>query len=85
MFSPFQVSFLQPPSHAPLPCFCEGAPPTTYPLPPYHPSILLHWDIKPAQDQGSPLPLMPDKAPSAPSVISLVLHWGPYTQSNGWL
>ena len=33
-----------------------------HPLPPHRPSILLLWGIKPAQDQGPPLPLMPDKA-----------------------
>ena len=31
-------------------------------LPPPRPSISLHWGIEPSWDQGSPLPLMPDKA-----------------------
>jgi hypothetical protein len=49
-------------------CFYEGAPPPTYPLqhshplPTHHPSIPLCWGIKTSQDQGLPLPLMPDKA-----------------------
>ena len=41
-------------------------PPPTYPFLPHHP---LHWGIKPSQDQGPPLPSMPDKAPSDPSVF----------------
>ena len=48
-------------SHLPLPCYNEGALPPTYPLPHHHPSIPLHWGIKPSQNQGPPLPLMPDK------------------------
>ena len=35
---------------------------------PHCSSILLHWGIKPSQDQGPSLPLMPDKTPSTPSV-----------------
>ena len=31
----------------------------------------LHWGFKPSQDQGPPLPLMPEKAPSAPWVLPL--------------
>ena len=49
----------------PLPYFHEGAPPLPYLLMPHCPSIPLHWDSKPSQDQGPLLPLMPDKAPSA--------------------
>jgi hypothetical protein len=45
--------------------------PPTHPLQPYHSSIPLCWGIKPSQDPGLPLPLMPDKAPSAPSVLPL--------------
>ena len=36
--------------------------PPTHPLLPHLSSIPLHWGIKPPQDQGPPLPLMPDKA-----------------------
>ena len=36
--------------------------PTTYPLLPPSPGILIHWGIKPSQDQGSLLPLMTNKA-----------------------
>jgi hypothetical protein len=54
--------------HPPLPCFFKGDPQPTYLLPLSGPSIPLHWGIKPSQDQG-PLLLMPDKAPSAPSVL----------------
>ena len=61
MLSPFPVSPLQTLSHPFLPCFYEGAHPSTYPLLPHLPSIPLHWCIKPSQDQGPPLPLMPDQ------------------------
>jgi hypothetical protein len=53
----------------PLPCFYEGAPPPTYPLLAHLHSIPLHWGIKPSQDQGPPVPLMPDKASSTPPVL----------------
>jgi hypothetical protein len=60
---PFQFPFCKPPISDPFPCFYEGAPPHPTPrlLPP-RPSIPLPWGIKPSQDQGSLLPLMPDKA-----------------------
>ena len=61
MLSPFLVSAPQtfyPNPH--LPCFYEVLPHP--PLPPYHPQISLWWSIKPSQDQGSPLSLMPGKA-----------------------
>ena len=72
-------------SHPPLSCFYEGAPPPIHPLLPLHPSIPLHWGIKPSWDQGSPLPLVLDKAPSAPSVLSQLFHWGPCAQPDSWL
>jgi hypothetical protein len=62
--------------HSPLSSFYERALPPTHPLLPHRPSIPLHWDIKPSQNQGPPLPLMPDKAPSAPSVLPLTLPLG---------
>ena len=34
------------------------------------PGIPLHWDIKPSQDQGTPLPLMPDKA-----ILCCICSW----------
>jgi hypothetical protein len=69
---PSLVSPLQKPLYPPpLFCFYEGMPPPTYPLLSQHPSILLHWSIKSSQDQGPPLPLISDKALSAPSVLSL--------------
>jgi hypothetical protein len=37
-------------------------PPPTYPLLPHHPNISPPLGIKLSQDQGPPLPLMPDKA-----------------------
>jgi hypothetical protein len=63
-------------SYPPLPCFYEGALPPTHPFPPNCPSIPLHWGVKPSQDQGPPLPLMLDKAPSAPSVLPLTSPFG---------
>jgi hypothetical protein len=51
----------KPLSHSPSPCFIESfLPPHPPPLP--HPGILLHWGIKPSQDQGTLLLLMSDKA-----------------------
>jgi hypothetical protein len=54
------------PLHKPLSpptsfCLPEGAPPPTHPLLPHHPSIPLPWVTEPPQDQGSPLPVMPNK------------------------
>lgn len=62
MLSPFLVFLLQtPPSYPPPPAFIR-----VFLLPPYHPGIPLHWGIKPSQDQGPALSLMPDKAPFSP-------------------
>jgi hypothetical protein len=69
---PFFWSLLcKPPSPFPLILLLWGCSPTYYPLLPHRPSIPLHWGIKPSQDQGPPLPLMPDKAPSSPLVLLL--------------
>jgi hypothetical protein len=49
----------------PLLCLYEGAPPPTHPptySPPNPSSIPLYWGNKLKLDQGSPVPLMPDKA-----------------------
>jgi hypothetical protein len=71
LFYLFTFQMLSPPpgfpsanslSHPLFPCLYEGAPPPTYPLLPHHPSIpLLQWGIEPSEDQGPPLPLMPNK------------------------
>jgi hypothetical protein len=53
-----------------LPCFYEQVPPSTHPLPPHHSSISLHWGIESLQDQGPPLPLMPDKA-----ILCYICSW----------
>jgi hypothetical protein len=42
--------------------FYEGAPSPIPSLLSHQPIISLHWGIEPPQDQGCPLPLMPDKA-----------------------
>jgi hypothetical protein len=44
--------------------------PPTHPIPPHCSSIPLHWGIKPPQDTGPPLPLMPDK-----SIICYICTW----------
>jgi len=78
------------------PCLSEGAPPTTHGLMvPQHPSIPLPWVIKPLQDQGAPLPVMPDKAifcytsswsHGSPHVYSLVSGLVPgSSRVCGWL
>ena len=66
-----QFPLCKPPSHPPLPCFYEGAPPPTHLHLPHCPSIPLQWGIKPSQDLGPPLPLMPDKTLSVSSVFPL--------------
>ena len=49
--------------HPPSSCFYESACPLTHPLsPPHHPGILLLWGIEPLQEEGPPIPLIPDKA-----------------------
>ena len=62
MLAPFPISPLQTLYPLPFPCLYEGAPPLTHPFLPQTPSVPLSWVIKPSQDQGSPLPVMPDKA-----------------------
>jgi hypothetical protein len=62
LLSPFPVSPLQTPIPCPSPCLWEGAPPFTHPLLPQYPSVPLPWFIEPPQDQGTPLPVMPNMA-----------------------
>ena len=61
----------KPPIPSPITLLLWAYFPPTHPHLPHCPTIPLHWAIKPSQDQGPPLPLMPDKAPSAPSVLPL--------------
>ena len=49
-------------SHLPFPCFYEGAPQPTHLLQLPGLGIPLHWGIKHSLDQGSLLPLTPNKA-----------------------
>jgi hypothetical protein len=70
MLSPFLVPPWVSLSHPPCPCFYEGVPPPTNPLLHPHPGFPLHWDIKPSQDQGPLLPLMPDKA-----ILWYICNW----------
>ena len=70
----FPVSPLQAPYLTPHPCFYEGAPLIL----PHHPSISLRWGIEPSQDQGSPLPLTPDKA-----ILCYIYSWS-YGSLFGW-
>lgn len=53
----------------------------THPLPPHLPSISLCRGIKPPQDQGSPIPLMPDKA-----ILWYICSWnhGSLHVYSGW-
>jgi hypothetical protein len=67
--SPLQLPYAIPPYSAFMAVFTTYLPTSDSPHP--HPSISLHWCIKPSQDQRPPLPLMPDKAPSAPSILPL--------------
>jgi hypothetical protein len=72
VLSPFLVSPLQTPYSISLyPASMRVLTSPTHALQPHCPSIPLHWGIKPSQDQGPLLPLMPDKAPSTPLVLPL--------------
>jgi hypothetical protein len=73
----------KPPSLSPLTLLLWESSPT-HPLLPHCSSIPLHWGIKPSQDQGPPLPLMPDKASLAPSVLPLTPPLG-FLCSVRWL
>jgi hypothetical protein len=69
MLSSFPISSPQSPIPSSLPLLlweCSH----THLLPPYCPGITLHWGIKPSQDQGSLLPLMPDKA-----ILCYICNW----------
>jgi hypothetical protein len=65
--SPPPISLLPLP---PSPCLYEGASlPACLLLPPC-PCIPLHWGIQPPQNQGFPLPMMPDKA-----ILCYICSW----------
>jgi hypothetical protein len=78
-------------------CLHEGAPQPVHSLMPQWPRIPLSWVIMPPQDQGAPIPVMPDKAnlcyisswsapPPAPTVYSLVDGLVPGSFGGyGWL
>jgi hypothetical protein len=68
--------------HPPSPCFYEGVPKPTHPLPPPCPIISLHWGIYPPQNKGPLLPLMSDKA-----ILCYICSWSPMgpTMSTLWL
>lgn len=72
MLSPFPIYF--PETHYPFPsppAFMRVLPhPLTTSLPPPHPHIPLHWGIRPRQDQGPLLPLMPYKA-----ILCYICRW----------
>ena len=63
----------KPPIPSPLTLLLWQCSPICYPLLPQCPSIPLQWSTKPSQCQRLPLPLIPDKAPSAPSILPLTL------------
>jgi hypothetical protein len=71
MLSPFPVS-LQTTYPIPFYPVSERALPySTHLLLPNCPGTPLHWGIKPPKDQGTLLPLIPDKVPPASSVLPL--------------
>ena len=75
-FQMFQVSSPRTPISPPHPCLHEGAPQLTRLFLPHCPNIPLRSSIRPSQDQGPSLSLMPNKAPSAPSVLPLTSPLG---------
>ena len=77
MLSPFPASPLQAPYSIPS----YPASMRVFPYTPTHSHLTAlafpyAGGIKPSQDQGPPFPLMPDKAPSAPSVLLLTSPLG---------
>ena len=93
MLSPFLISPPETPYPiSPIPASIRVCPPTIHPLLPPHPHIPLHWGIKPSQNQGPLLPLMPDKA-----ILCCIYSWshgshhvyssvgGSDPESTGWL
>ena len=67
MLFPFLDSYPWKPFIPSLPLLLQVLPPLptdppTYTHLPQWPSVPLSWVIKPPQDQGAPLPVMPDKA-----------------------
>jgi hypothetical protein len=73
---PFPGFLPENPHHTPLPPVSMKVlshlttHPPTHPLLPHHPSISLCWCIKHSQDQGFPLPMMPDKA-----IVCYICRW----------
>jgi hypothetical protein len=59
-------------SHPPSPCFYEGAPSPTHPLPHPYIGILLYWGIEPSQDQEPLLgpPDLPSEIPHMSSALN---------------
>ena len=58
-------------SHHPCPCFYDGVPPPIYPLLTSHPWFpYTEASIKPSQNQGPLLPLMPEKA-----ILCYICSW----------
>jgi len=58
-------------SPPPSPCLYDGAPsPACPPTPAQQPSIPQSWVIKPPQDQGAPIPVMPDK-----EILCYISNW----------
>ena len=63
MLSLFPISPPQTPyCLSPTLCFYEDAPQPADPLLPQRPSIPLSWVMEPPQDQGTSLPVIPNKA-----------------------
>jgi hypothetical protein len=58
-----RLPLCKPPIPFPLTLLLWECSPTHPPTPTHCPNIPLHWGIKPSQDQGPPLPSMPNKAP----------------------
>jgi hypothetical protein len=71
--SPLQTLYSTSPPH----CFYEGDLPPTHPFQSHQPSFPLCWGIDPSQNQGLPLPLMPDMA-----ILYYICSW---SQSHGFV
>ena len=85
MLFPFSIS----PLHPPLPCFYEGAPPTTYPRlphlnmsPPQHSSTLGHQAFTGPRASSNLCQIRPLQLLQS---FSYLLHWSSCAQSDGQL
>jgi hypothetical protein len=75
MLSPSEFPLHKPHIPSPFPFLYEGVPPPAHPLLPQCSSIPLPWE--PPQNQGAPLPVMPDKA-----ILCYICSWSQWVPTS---